>query len=75
MMYTCDERLCIRKIMSRRKQYRQKEYVQFAIEAEDKELLDRWCAANSTTMSEVIKKAIAPYVVKGGELREQEVAP
>lgn len=57
--------------MRRRKQYKQKEFVQFAMEGKDKEAFDLWCAANSTTMSDVIKKAIAPYIAKGEELREQ----
>lgn len=54
--------------MTKRKQYKQKEYVQFAMEGKDKEAFDRWCAANSTTMTEVIKKAIAPYVKAGKEI-------
>ena len=56
--------------MTKRKQYKQKEYVQFAMEGKDKEAFDRWCAANSTTMTEVIKKAIAPYVKAGEEIPE-----
>lgn len=60
--------------MPRRKQYKKKEYVQFAIEAKDKEALDLWCAANSITMSEVIKKAIEPYIAKGEEIKQLGVA-
>jgi len=56
--------------MRKRKQYQQKEYVQFAIEGKDKQAFDRWCAANSTTMSEAIKKAIAPYIEAGKRIPE-----
>ncbi len=41
---------------------------------DEKAAFDAWCAANSTTMSEVIRSAIAPYIVKGVELRQQEIA-
>jgi hypothetical protein len=46
--------------------------VQVMMFPEDKAAFDAWCTANSTTMSDVIRKAITPYIVKGGELRQQE---
>ncbi len=43
------------------------------VEPQDKAAFDAWCSANSTTMSEVLRRAMAPYVREGQELR-QEVA-
>ncbi len=60
--------------MPKRKLDRKREYIQIHINPEDKADFDAWCEANSTTMSEMIRRAIAPYVVKGGELRKQEIA-
>jgi hypothetical protein len=37
---------------------------------QEKAAFDAWCAANSTTMSDVIRQAIAPYVAKGRELEQ-----
>jgi hypothetical protein len=48
--------------------------VQVMMFPEDKAAFDAWCTANSTTMSDVIRKAITPYIVKGGELRQQEAS-
>lgn len=50
------------------------DYIQVVISKEDKADFNAWCEANYTTMSEMVRRAIAPYVVKGGELRKQEVA-
>lgn len=50
------------------------EMIQVMVAADEKIAFDAWCEANSTTMSEVVRKAIAPYVAKGDELRKQEVA-
>ncbi len=55
--------------MPRRKLDRRKsEYIQFAIEPDEKEAFDAWCMANSTTMSDVIRKEITPYITKGKKL-------
>lgn len=59
--------------MGKRKLDRKREFIQVSINPEDKADFDAWCTANSTTMSEVIRRAIAPYIVKGSELRQQEV--
>ena len=59
--------------MPRRKLDRRKsEYIQFAIEPDEKEAFDAWCMANSTTMSDVIRKEIAPYINKGKKLIESK---
>jgi hypothetical protein len=60
--------------MPRRKLERRKsEYIQFAIEPNDKEAFDAWCVENGTTMSDVIRKEIATYIAKGKRLlAEQE---
>ena len=44
------------------------EYIQIAIDPEEKQAFDAWCAQNSTTMSEVIRKQIAPYIAKGRKI-------
>lgn len=60
--------------MPRRKLERKKtEMIQVMVEPQDKAAFDAWCSANSTTMSEVLRRAMAPYVREGQELR-QEVA-
>ncbi|MBF2085404.1 hypothetical protein [Thermoleptolyngbya sp. C42_A2020_037] len=57
--------------MPRRKLERRKsEYIQVAIEPDEKAAFDAWCAANSTTMSDVIRKEIAGYIAKGKKLME-----
>ncbi len=55
--------------MPRRKLERRKsEYIQVAIEPDEKEAFDAWCAANDITMSDVIRKEIASYITKGKKL-------
>lgn len=55
--------------MPRRKLDRKKnEYIQVAIEPDEKAAFDAWCAANSTTMSEVIRREISSYVARGKKL-------
>jgi hypothetical protein len=55
--------------MPRRKLDRKKnEYIQVAIEPDEKAAFDAWCAANSTTMSEVIRREISSYVTRGKKL-------
>jgi hypothetical protein len=54
--------------MPRKKLDRKKEYIQIVIEPNDKAAFEAWCIANSTTMSEIIRKEIAPYVVRGKKL-------
>lgn len=55
--------------MSRRPSARPKTaLIQIAINPEDKKAFDAWCEANSTTMSEVIRDYIAPYIAHGKEI-------
>lgn len=62
--------------MPRRKLDRKKtEMIQVMVEPEDKAAFDAWCAAHSTTMSEVIRQQIAPFVKKGSELQRNETKP
>lgn len=56
--------------MPRKKLDRKKDYIQIVIEQDDKVAFEAWCIANSTTMSEIIRKEIAPYVTKGKKLVE-----
>ncbi len=70
-------RALIRRIMPRRplnRKDKKTELIQIMVAPDEKAAFDAWCAANSTTMSEVIRSAIAPYIVKGVELRQQEIA-
>lgn len=60
--------------MGKRKLDRKREFIQVPINPEDKAAFDAWCAANSTTMSEVVRRAIAPYIVKGDELRREKAS-
>ncbi|MFQ3629507.1 MAG: MerR family transcriptional regulator [Cyanobacteriota bacterium] len=46
--------------------------IQVAVEPDDKAAFDAWCMANSTTMSEVIRQEIAPYIAKGKKLLEDQ---
>jgi hypothetical protein len=46
------------------------EMIQVMVFPEDKVAFDRWCAANSTTMSDIIRRQIAPYVESGRRLKE-----
>ncbi len=54
--------------MPRKKLEKKSEYIQFVISSDDKQALDAWCAENSTTMSQVIRSQIAPYIYKGRKL-------
>lgn len=59
--------------MPRKKLERKKnEVIQVAIEPDEKVAFDAWCMANSTTMSEIIRKEIAPYIAKGKKLLEEQ---
>ena len=58
--------------MAKRKLERKREFIQVPINPHDKAAFDAWCAANQTTMAEVVRRSIAPYVLKGQELRPQE---
>jgi antitoxin component of RelBE/YafQ-DinJ toxin-antitoxin module len=40
-------------------------YIELAIDADDKEAFQAWCAANRLTMSEVIRKEIKPFINEG----------
>ncbi len=58
--------------MPRKKLNRKKtEMIQVMVEPEVKAAFDAWCTANSTTMSEVLRRAMAPYVLKGQELQQE----
>jgi len=56
--------------MPRPKLNRKIQYVQFVLDADDKLAFEVWCAANRTTMSDVIRKEISPYVSKGKKMQE-----
>ncbi len=57
--------------MPRKQLYRNKDFIQIVINTEDKAAFDAWCLANSTTMSDIIRREIAPYIAKGHELQQQ----
>ncbi|WP_059001362.1 hypothetical protein [Leptolyngbya sp. NIES-2104] len=62
--------------MPRKKLERKKnEVIQVAIEPDEKAAFDAWCMANSTTMSEVIRREIASYIVKGRKLLDDSKEP
>ena len=44
--------------------------IQVPILPEEKEAFDAWCQSESTTMAEVVRQAIAPYITKGKKLLE-----
>ena len=46
--------------------------IQVMIEPEIKRAFDAWCIANSTTMSEVLRRALLPYAQEGKELLDVE---
>jgi len=54
--------------MPKRKLNRKREFLQVTIDQEDKAAFDAWCEVNSTTMSEVVRQAIAPYIAKGKKI-------
>jgi|GEM_PF-2492132 hypothetical protein len=58
--------------MPRKKLDRKKDYIQIVIEPDDKIAFEAWCIANSITMSEIIRKEIAPYIVKGKKLLSEQ---
>lgn len=58
--------------MPKRKLDRKREFIQVAIDPSEKAAFDAWCAANSTTMSEIIRKEIAPYIAKGNQLQQNQ---
>lgn len=49
--------------------------IQIAIEPDDKKAFDVWCEANATTMSDVIREHIAPYIAQGKELLAKQRSP
>lgn len=59
------------KLMPRKKLERKKDYIQIVIEPDDKVAFEAWCIANNMTMSEIIRKEIAPYIIKGKKLLEE----
>jgi hypothetical protein len=44
--------------------------IEIMVTPDDKAAFERWCEASSTTMSEVTRQAIAPYVKRGRVLLE-----
>lgn len=57
--------------MPRKKLNKKTELIQIVVTPEDKVAFDAWCSANSVTMSDVIRREIAPYIAKGQELQQQ----
>ncbi len=51
--------------MPRRKLNKEVTYIQVQVTPVEKEAFDLWCQVNGKTMSEVIRREIAPYVEKG----------
>lgn len=51
--------------MPRRKLNKEVTYIQVQVTPEEKAAFDAWCQANGKTMSEVIRREIAPHVEKG----------
>lgn len=47
------------------------EMIQVMVAPHEKAAFDAWCAANGITMSEVLRKEMAPYIAKGQELQQQ----
>lgn len=60
--------------MPRPKLNRKREYIQLAIDADDKAAFEAWCAVNRMTMSDVIRKEISPYITKGRKIQESSSA-
>lgn len=59
--------------MPKRKLNKKREFIQVTIDPKDKAAFDAWCASNATTMSEVIREAIAPYIAKGSKINQEEI--
>lgn len=52
--------------MPRRKLEKKKTaLIQILLLPEEKEAFDYWCASRNTTMSDIIRKEIAPYIREG----------
>ena len=60
--------------MAKRKLNRKREFIQVPITPEDKAAFDAWCAENQVTMAEIVRRSIAPYVLKGQEILERAVS-
>lgn len=58
--------------MGRRKLNKPVVYVQVKVTPEEKNAFDNWCFANGTTMSDVIRREIDPYIKKGQEMAPQQ---
>ena len=43
-------------------------YLQVSILPDDKRAFESWCEANGLTMSEVVRREIAPHIAKGKKL-------
>ena len=55
--------------MPNRKLNKEVAYIQVKISPEEKDAFDAWCAANSTTMSAVIRQEIEQYIKRGRHIR------
>lgn len=44
--------------------------IQVSVTPDEKAAFDAWCSANNTTMSEIVRKEIAPYIAKGYKLMQ-----
>jgi hypothetical protein len=56
--------------MPRKKIGRKNVYIQVVINPDDRIAFDAWCNKNHTTMSEIIRSSIAPYVAEGKKILE-----
>ena len=57
--------------MHKKQLYRNKDFIQIVINKEDKAAFDAWCVANSTTMSDIIRREIAPYIAQGQQMQQK----
>ncbi|OWY63676.1 hypothetical protein B7486_51715 [cyanobacterium TDX16] len=57
--------------MPKKQLYRNKDFIQIVINKEDKAAFDAWCVANSTTMSDIIRREIAPYIAQGQQMQQK----
>lgn len=57
--------------MPRRSLNKKTELIQIVVTPDDKAAFDAWCAANSTTMSEILRQAMIPYIQKGQKLQRE----
>lgn len=54
--------------MPRKPQYEDRTQIQIVLSGKDKAAFEAWCEANSTTMSEEIRRRIEPRIKEGRKL-------